>query len=90
MLIKALTGDGKTKLCYGEIIILSLRINSPISHTVNVPQGMDNDAQDISDLFCAFLFAHVILSQDHTVHISWPVKHILSIISEHIYNYYYT
>lgn len=38
------------------------KMNSPVSHKVNVPFGMDNDAQDISDLFGALLRAHVMFS----------------------------
>lgn len=81
--------DTKTKLFNGEIIVLFVPINSPIRHMFNVPLGMDNDAQNISDLFGALLLAHIMLSQDHTVHISWPAKHVLSIISENIYKYYF-
>lgn len=58
-------------------IVCSKKKNLPISHKVNVPLGMDNDAQNISDLFSAFLLAHVVLSQNHTVHISRPVRHLL-------------
>lgn len=38
------------------------QMNSPVSHKVNVPVGMDDDAQDISDLFGALLRAHVMFS----------------------------
>lgn len=79
MLITVITGYAKTKLRNGWSSIL----NSPISHTINVPQGMNNNAQDISDLFSALLFAHVILSQNHTVNISWPVK-----FQSKFYSYY--
>lgn len=49
-----------------------VEINSPISHKVNVPVGVDDDAQDISDLLGALLQGHVVFSQDHTVHVSGP------------------
>lgn len=48
---------------------------SPVSHKVNVPVGVDNDAQDISDLLGALLHGHVVLSQDHAVHITGPGRH---------------
>lgn len=44
-----------------------------MSHKVNVPLGVDNDAQNVSDLFSALLFGHVVLPQDHAVHIPRPV-----------------
>lgn len=44
-----------------------------MSHKVNVPLGVDNDAQNVSDLFGALLFGHVVLPQDHAVHIPRPV-----------------
>lgn len=48
---------------------------SPISHKVNVPFRVDNDAQNVSDLLGALLHTHAVLSQDHTVNITGPVRH---------------
>lgn len=43
---------------------------------VDVPVRMDNNAQNIYDLFSSLLLAHVMFSQHHTVHISWPVRQL--------------
>lgn len=43
---------------------------------VNVPVGMDNNAQNFSNLLGALLLAHIMLSQHHTVHVSWPVQSV--------------
>lgn len=44
-------------------------MHEPAGHTVNVPVGVDDNAQHVSDLLRALLHSQVMLTQHHTVNI---------------------
>lgn len=68
----------KRKICFS--CSQGVRIYSPVSHMVNVPVGMNNNTQHISDLLGPLLQGHVVLSQHHMVHVSRPVRQLSSLL----------